>query len=101
VSNYNIIKHAIQKKLQIIATFKGHKRELCPHVLGTKNGTAHCLFYQFGGSSGRGLSDDPNQNWRCIPVDELQDISVIEGKWYSWTNYNLDQSCVDKIDVTV
>ena len=48
MSIYNFLKQAIISKQQVIATYNGYYREMCPHVLGTKNGKQHCLFYQFG-----------------------------------------------------
>ncbi|SUC26858.1 Uncharacterised protein [Providencia rustigianii] len=35
-SNYDLIAEAIKNKKQIIAMYKGHLREMCPHVLGSK-----------------------------------------------------------------
>lgn len=99
---YQIIRDAILNKRQIIATYRGHVRELCPHVLGTKNGRAQALFYQFGGESSSGLAPmGSGQNWRCMFIDELEDVHARDGEWYSAPNHSRPQTCVGVIDVEV
>ena len=55
MSTYELVKYAILNKKQIIAEYQGHYREMCPHAIGTKNGYQQALFYQFGGSSSKGI----------------------------------------------
>ncbi len=45
---YALIQQAILNKDQVIATYQGHRREMCPHVIGTKHGRRQALFYQLG-----------------------------------------------------
>jgi hypothetical protein len=97
--SYPLIRQAILEKQQINATFRGKFRELCPHVLGTKNGRRQALFFQFGGESRRGLP--PSGDWRCLPVDELTDVSLHEGPWHGRDRYDPAQTCVDEVDVEV
>src|SRR5438093_12221689 len=100
--NYALVRQAVLSKDQVIATYQGHRREMCPHVLGTKSGISQALFYQFGGESKSGLgpSGSPG-NWRCIPIDQLQDVKVKKGPWHTATDYSRQQTCVDQIDVAV
>jgi hypothetical protein len=51
--SYALIRGAILDRRQVHATFQGRFRELCPHVLGTKNGRRQALFFQFGGAACR------------------------------------------------
>lgn len=74
---------------------------MCPHTLGTNNGREHALFYQFGGGSSSGLSTDPRQNWRCMFLDELSNVSACNGPWHSGPNHSRPQRCVAVIDVEV
>lgn len=101
-NTYNIIREAIIKKLQVIATYDGYVREFCPHVIGTKGGREQELFYQFGGvsSSGPIIPNSP-KNWRCIPLDGLSNVSVRPGAWHTVGNHSQAQTCVDNIDVEV
>lgn len=97
--SYPLIRQAILERQQVHAVFRGRHRELCPHVLGTKNGRAQALFFQFGGESLRGLRS--GGDWRCLPVDELTDVSVREGPWHGEDRYDPCQSCVDEVDIEV
>jgi len=97
--NYSLIRQAIIEKQQIVATYKELLREMCPHTIGTKNGRRQALFFQFAGESSRGLP--PGGEWRCIPVDELLDVSVREGEWHTDDRHSQPQTCVDEVDVEV
>ena len=80
-SNYDIVKQAIIDKDQVIATYDGYTREMCPHVIGTnKDGRPQALFYQFGGESKSGLGPvGSDRNWRCIPVEALTNVYTRSG----------------------
>ena len=99
---YDVVRNAILKKQQIFATYQGHDRELCPHVIGKKNGREQALFYQFGGMSSKGqIVPGSTNNWRCIPIEGLTSISAGEGEWHTGANHSRPQTCVDDIDVEV
>ena len=102
MSAYSILRDAIQKKQNVAATYKDHYREMSPHTLGAKKGRQKALLYQFGGSSSSGLGPaGSTENWRCVFVDELQNVKVIGGEWHSAPNHSRPQTCVDEIDVEV
>ena len=99
-ANYATIRTAILNKQQVVATYQGHVREMCPHVIGTKGGREQALFYQFGGTSSSGsIIPKSPKNWRCIPIDGLSNITVRSGTWHSGGNHSQAQTCVDDIDV--
>lgn len=99
---YETIRQAIQKKQHVLAVYDGHYREMCPHVLGRKNGRIQGLFYQFAGTSRSGLAPDGSaSNWRCIPIDKLSDVQLRDGAWHTAANHSRAQTCVDQIDVEV
>ncbi|MFP4548800.1 MAG: hypothetical protein ACLFQM_11770 [Fidelibacterota bacterium] len=101
-SKYEIIKDALLNKKQIHATYNGYHREMCPYVIGIKNGVEHALFYQFGGNSESGLDTlGSDKNWRCIEIEKLKDIIVKNGYWYTATNRSMYHTCVDEIDEEV
>jgi hypothetical protein len=76
---YSLLYQAIEEKKQVIAMYGGHLREMCPHVLGSKNGVRHVLSFQFAGDSSEGLP--PGGQWKCMDVDGLSDVSLREGLW--------------------
>ncbi|MFB9996161.1 hypothetical protein [Providencia rustigianii] len=101
-SNYDLIAEAIKNKKQIIAMYKGHLREMCPHVLGSKNGREQALFYQFGGYSSSGvIIPGSSSNWRCIQIDGLSEVTLRDGEWHTAANHSQTQTCVDRIDIEV
>jgi hypothetical protein len=102
-ANYQIIRSAIQNKQQIVATYKGLIRELCPHVIGTKAGREQALFYQFGGQSeSRPIEPTGSPaNWRCVPVDGLSNLSARTGAWHTASDHSKKQTCVDNVDVEI
>ena len=101
-SVYQLIRDAILKKQQVIATYKRHRREMCPHVIGTKNGREKALFYQFGGtSSSEAIVAGSPDNWRCIFIDGLSEVTARNGEWHTANNHSSPQTCVDNVDVEV
>jgi hypothetical protein len=99
MGTYEIIRDAIQRKRQVVAYYKGYRREMCPHVIGTKGGRDHALFFQFAGESKSGLQ--PGGDWRCIDIDELEDVSSREGQWYTAPTHSRKQVCVDQVDAEI
>ncbi len=99
MNTYDLIKHAIEDKLQVVATYDGLVRAFCPHALGMKHETPHALVYQFAGESKSGLPE--TGEWRCLNIDDLADVSLQLGEWHSAPNVFNPQSCMDRIDVTV
>jgi hypothetical protein len=101
---YRMIHQAIIDKDIVVANYRGHVREMCPHVIGKKNGRPQAFLYQFAGESSKGLKrDGSSANWRCLSVDELSDVSIKKstGEWHTASNYSSVQTCVDEIDVKV
>jgi GNAT superfamily N-acetyltransferase len=99
---YRMLRDAIVHRRQVIATYRGVRREMCPHVLGLKAGREQCLFYQFGGeSAGERLRGGGVDNWRCLAVDELRDVEVRDGQWYTAEIGSRRQTCVDSVDLAV
>jgi hypothetical protein len=97
---YEQIRHAILNKFIVVAWYDGLRREMCPHVLGTHEGRQRALFYQFGGSSKRGLGPpgDPD-NWRYMDIDNLSSVSIHDGVWRTAPNYRgITESIREHID---
>jgi len=99
---YSLVRQAILEKKQIIAEYDGYHREMCPHVLGMKNGVRHVLSYQFAGQTSEGLP--PEGQWKCMDVDNLSQVLLRDGPWHTGVRKtNKPQRCVDlnEIDVQV
>ena len=100
MGTYELLREAVLGRKQVVAIYRGHRRLMCPHVLGTKQGRAQCLFYQFGGTSSSGpVAPASAANWRCIPVDQLEDVTVHPGTEWFGVAPSGRQTCIDTIDV--
>lgn len=99
VDVYSIVRGAITHRQQILATYGGYRREMCPHAIGTKGGRPQALFFQFGGSSSSGLP--PGGEWRCLPLAGLSDVVAVDGEWHTGTSHTQAQTCVDVVDLEI
>lgn len=95
---YALVRRAIAERQQVHATYAGHQRRMCPHVIGGKDGRPRALFFQFSGGSGRGLR--PGGDWRCLLLDGLTDISIHDGPWHTRA-HSEPQHCVDDVDLEI
>lgn len=101
-TSYDLLADAIKNKKNVHAYYKDYYREMCPHTLGYKNGKQKCLLYQFAGESSSGLEPDGSpRNWRCVFVEELTQVEIVDGSWHTAPNHSRPQTCVDQIDVEV
>lgn len=101
---YAEIRSAIADKKQVVATYGGHRREMCPHAIGLGlAGNEQALFYQFAGSSSKGDASqlDDNDRWRCMALDALEDVDIRDGKWQSAGNHSVPNTCIKEIDLEV
>ena len=103
MNTHALVASAIRQRLTLVARYGGHRRELCPHLLGTKDGRAQVLCYQFAGGSDSGLEPDGSPaNWRCLRVDQLELLAMVGGPWHTASDYAAaTQTCVDAMEVAV
>jgi len=96
---FRLLQQAIEDGWNISATYQGHSRLMTPHTLGWKNNREQCLLYQFGGTSSSRTVFHRNSpaNWRCVHVDELRDVRLVEGELQSCTTHTQRQTCVDDV----
>jgi hypothetical protein len=101
---YDVVRQAIVDKRIIKATYNGHERIMCPHVIGlNKQGRQQALCYQFAGeSTSRPIEPDGSPvNWRCIEIAKLSDVVAVVGEWHTAPNHSRPQTCVATIDYEV
>jgi hypothetical protein len=82
---------ALRQRRPVVVSYHGQQRLLCPHALGWKNGRPMLLGYQTGGHTTTGtLPADPRQRWRCLYVDEIDQVDAADpaNAWGSADNYN-------------
>jgi len=97
--SFDLFLEAVLGRKQIICRYQGHDREVCPHILGHRDGEEKALVFQFGGGSGSKLPRAGE--WRCFKLAEVTDIQLRAGRWYSGSYHRSTQRCVDTVYVDV
>jgi hypothetical protein len=98
-STYTLFMRAMADRRQILCSYDGHRREICPIALGHKGGKEVALAYQFAGGSTTRLP--PGGAWRCLDLAKVSDIQLRDGPWHAGSSHQRPQSCVETVDLDV
>ena len=98
---YRLIWTAVERRRPIEASYGGRYRLFCPHRLGrNREGQVRVLCYQSGGDSERGLQPAGSPaNWRCIVLEKLSKVRLLEGSWRTAPNHSRPASCIVEPDI--
>ena len=96
-SAYELFEKEMTTRKQILCTYNGRCRELCPVILGHSQGQEKALTYQFGGQSEKGLP--PEGQWRCLWLSKVRNIRLRDGPWYAGDRHDRPQDCVEIVDL--
>ena len=98
---YQLLRTAVINKRPVRGVYEGRDRWLCPHRLGwNPEGRLRALCYQYSGQSDSGLQAAGSpENWRCIVLEKLSRVELLEGAWYTAPNHSRPQTCVAEVDV--
>jgi hypothetical protein len=98
---YCLIWTAVEHRRPIAAVYKQRPRLLCPHRLGrNKQGQLRVLCYQYGGQSESGLQPVGSPaTWRCIAVEKLSSVELLEDLWRTAPNHSRPASCIVDADI--
>jgi hypothetical protein len=98
---YRRVRQAVETRRSISGVYEGHPRLFCPHRLGrNKEGELRLLCYQFGGASRSGLKPSGSpENWRCIALNKLTGVELLDGAWQTAPNHSRPASCIADADV--
>jgi hypothetical protein len=98
---YRLVRTAVINKHPIRGIYHGRDRRFCPHRLGRNHeGQIRVLCYQYGGesNSGRQAAGSP-ANWRCLALEKLSGVELLEEAWQTAPNHSRPQTCVTEVDV--
>jgi hypothetical protein len=98
-ANYALFEQAMRQRKQIICTYGGYPRELCPIILGHSQGQEKALTYQFGGRSRSGLPR--GGEWRCLVLAKVSNIELRDGPWFAGSSHTKPHGCVEIVDLDV
>ena len=98
---YRLVWTAVANRQPIEAIYQGRSRLFCPHRLGrNREGQLRVLCYQFGGESQSGLHPVGSPaNWRCVALEKLSGVKLVEGAWRTAPNHSRPASCVTESDI--
>lgn len=97
---------ALRQRRPVHIIYHGKQRLICPHALGWKNNRPMLLGYQTGGHTTTGtLHADPQKRWRCLYVDEIDQIDATDpaDTWATADNYNPSHPfpAIDEVTIAV
>jgi predicted DNA-binding transcriptional regulator YafY len=95
---FKLFHRAILQRQQITMRYKGKPREICPHILGYRDGKEVVLAYQFAGESTR---PDSVPDWRCFYLAEVVAPATRDGPWHGGASHRQRQQCVDVVYIDV
>jgi hypothetical protein len=96
-ATYALFRHAILGERQVLCTYAGRTRELCPHIIGTnKRGEEVVLAWQFAGESSGRLPQ-----WRCLRLAGVSNAHLRIGGWHEGSSHRTEQTCVSDIDLDI
>lgn len=98
---YRLVWTAVASRRSIEASYDRHPRLFCPHRLGrNKRGQLRVLCYQYGGESESGLEAAGSPaNWRCIALEKLSKVKLLEDAWRTAPNHSRPASCIVEPDI--
>jgi hypothetical protein len=97
------VRAAIIHRRPIAALYRGRRRLLCPHLLGwNRHRRLQVLCYQYGGDSESGLNPAAaKDNWRCLAVENLSQVELLDSPWQTAENRSRPQNCIEEIELDV
>jgi hypothetical protein len=98
---YRLVWAAVTRRQPIRATYKERLRLFCPHRLGrNRAGQRRVLCYQYGGESESGLEPVGSPaNWRCVVLEKLRAVELLEGSWKTAPNHSRPTNCITDADI--
>ena len=98
---YRLVRAAVVSRRPIAASYHGRARLFCPHRLGrNREGELRVLCYQYGGESESGLQRARSAaNWRCVVLEKLGAVQLLDDSWQTAPNHSRPASCVVEADV--
>src|SRR6476661_7673898 len=96
-ATYALFRNAILGEKQVVCSYGGRSRELCPHIIGiNRSGEEVVLAWQFAGASSGKLPQ-----WRCLKLANVGDTRTRVGHWHAGGSHRREQTCVTGIDLDI
>ncbi|MBN9305038.1 MAG: hypothetical protein BGO82_09975 [Devosia sp. 67-54] len=99
-ATYELFLAAMRGRRQIVCLYQGHRRELCPILLGRTGLEEKCLAYQFGGDTSAGRLPAAGE-WKCLKLRDVRDAVLRDGPWRSGAAHSTAQTCMKMVEYDV
>lgn len=98
---YSLIRSALLAQQQVVCSYDGLPRELCPVIIGhDADGNEALLAWQFAGeTSGRPLP--PGGAWKCLKLAKVRHAIARDGPWREGASHETTQRCVASVDLDI
>jgi hypothetical protein len=96
---YALFREAMEARRPLRCVYRGRRRDVCAILLGHTDGREKSLTFQFAGESNSGLPKDGE--WRCLWLDDVGDVELIDGPWRAGSSHTQPQGCVHDVDFDV
>ena len=98
---YRLVWAAVANKQPIEAMYQERLRLFCPHRLGRnrQGGTPRTLLSVRRGKPEWTPTGRLASNWRCIAVEKLSRVKLLEDAWRTAPNHSRPASCVAEVDI--
>ncbi len=77
-SSSELITEGIKKRKAMSFKYNGHFVKMYPYALGTNQEGKKVFFYQYAGGSDKPLSDIPAFRWRCLLVNQMEELDFTD-----------------------
>jgi hypothetical protein len=100
---WDSLQQALRQRRAVRVQYHDRQRVICPHAIGWKNHRPLLLAYQADGHTSQAALTDPRKRWRCLYIDEIDDITLADDAtpWQTATNYNASQPFPSSVDVVI
>jgi hypothetical protein len=94
---YDLMAGAIRTRRQVLCTYRGAPREVCPIMLGRKNRTPCVLTWQFAGTNENG--EPVRGSWKCLELEAVSNVRLHDGPWHAGEIGGRPPAWLDDVDL--
>jgi hypothetical protein len=99
-ATYELFLGAMRARKQVVCVYQGHRREVCPILLGRTGLEEKSLVFQFGGDTSEGRMRPPG-DWKCLILKNVRDVVLRDGPWHAGDSHSAAQSCMKMVEYDV
>ncbi|RYE08340.1 MAG: hypothetical protein EOP22_13710 [Hyphomicrobiales bacterium] len=96
---HGLFLEAMRQRRQIVCTYQGYRREICPILLGRTGLEEKALVFQFAGETSSGPVGTPD--WKCFRLAEIENATLRDGPWHAGTEHSASQHCMKMVEYDV